>query len=438
MKSKPPTGLPTGRLRRAFDMAKVGARAGASWAASKGADAAAKHSAEVLGNLRGIAAKVGQTASYVDGLIPPEQREVYEKALSKLQKATPPSPFVEVKKTIEDGLGQPLGELFTSFDETPVASASIGQVHRARLPNGTEVAVKVQHAGIEEAVESDLRNISMLEGVVTLAGPKGLKAKAIFDEVMLRFRQELDYEHEAKNQLFFTKLHEDDPLIHVPEVHLSHTKKRVLTSTWVDGISLAEAAQKPEELRQSYARALWRFVFRGNLVGGAFNADPHPGNYLFHDDGSITFLDFGCVQPIPENIRKSAVRAHAAAVSGDLHAFDAAVAQMLGTHGGKFGEATRKYTTDCFRPLLSESFQLTPEYAATLFSEARSLKKAMGAKDGSFVAPPPELALMNRLQFGFYSVIAQLNVEVSFRQIESEFLEEAAALSHRKFEFPGT
>ncbi len=429
--------LPTGRLRRAFDMARVGARAGASWAASKGADAAARQSAEVLGNLRGIAAKVGQTASYVDGLIPPDQREAYEKALSKLQKATPPSPIGEVRATIESSLKKPIEALFATFDDEPVASASIGQVHRATLPDGTPVAVKVQHTGIEEAVESDLRNVAMLEGVVSLAGPKGLKAKAIFDEVLLRFRQELDYTIEAQNQEFFRRLHADDPLCHIPEVHRSHTERRVLTSTWVDGHSLDEAAKMPESVRETFARTLWRFVFRGNLVGGAFNADPHPGNYLFHDDGRITFIDFGCVQPIPDAIRRAAVSAHQAAVAQDVPKFNEAISRMLGTHGGAFGEATRAYTTRCFEPLFAERFRLTPEFAAGLFTDARALKKAMTAKDGSFVAPPPELALMNRLQFGFYSVIARLNVEIDYRAVESEFLDEAASLERRKFDFPG-
>lgn len=418
-------------------MARVGARAGASWAASRGAEAAAKQSAEVLGNLRGLAAKVGQTASYVDGLIPPEQREVYEKALSKLQKATPSSPIESVRQTILEDFACPVHEAFASFDDVPIASASIGQVHRAVLRDGTPVAVKVQHAGIEAAVESDLKNVSMLEGVINLAGPRGLKAGAIFEEVLLRFRQELDYENEARNQNFFRKLHADDPKIRIPEVHQERTSRRVMTTTWVDGISLAEASQKPEEIRRSYAQAMWRFVFRGNLVGGAFNADPHPGNYLFHEDGSVTFLDFGCVQPITEAIRRPAVKAHQAAVAGDLAEFDAAVSTMLGTHGGEFGQATRKYTTECFRPLLSERFRITPEYAAELFQSVRTMKKSMLAKDDSFVAPPPQLALMNRLQFGFYSVIAQLDVEVDYRAVEAEFLNEAAALSARKLEFPG-
>jgi predicted unusual protein kinase regulating ubiquinone biosynthesis (AarF/ABC1/UbiB family) len=391
-------------------------------------DAAAKHSAEVLGNLRGLAAKIGQTASYVDGFIPPDQRDAYEKALSKLQRATMSSEPDQVRRTILEDLGKEPEFVFSEFDENPVASASIGQVHRARLHDGRQVAVKVQHPGIEAAVESDLSNLSMLEGVINLAGPRGLQAGKIFDEVLLRFRQELDYRIEARNQMAFRALHEGDPLIRVPEVFELASSRRVLTSAWVDGITLEQATRQPEEIRVLYAQALWRFVFRGNLLGGAFNADPHPGNYVFHPDGTVTFLDFGCVQPIPNRIRRAAIDAHRAAMERDLDSFAGAISRMLGTKGGEFGEATRRYTLRCFEPLMSSPYRVTSAYATQLFGEVRAMKKSMGAKDRSFVPPPPELALMNRLQFGFYSVVAKFDVAVDYAAVERGFLDEAAAL----------
>ncbi len=420
--------LPTGRVRRALSLAKVGAQAGASWAVNRGSDAAARSTAEVLGNLRGLAAKVGQTASYVDGLVPPEQREAYEKALSVLQRSTPASPWPEVRRTIEVELGQGLPDLFSWFEETPIASASIGQVHRATLQDGTPVAVKVQHAGIEAAVEADLKNIGMLEGVINLAGPRGLRAGPIFAEVMHRFRQELDYRNEVKNQQAFARLHASDAKIRIPSVFPTHCGRRVMTSSWAEGFSLERACEQPDDLRRSYAETLWRFVFRGNLVGGAFNADPHPGNYVFHSDGGVTFLDFGCVQPIPETTRRAAVRAHASVMSGDWQQYKKAIADMLGTRGGAFGEATNRYTKLCFEPLLHDRFRLTSAYAAQLVLAARDLKRAMKAGDGSFVQPPPQLALMNRLQFGFYSVMGRLDVELDYRAIEGAFLEEARSI----------
>lgn len=419
--------LPQGRVTRALSLAKVGARAGLSWATERGTEAAAKHSAEVLGNLRGLAAKVGQTASYVDGLIPPDKREVYEKALQKLQANTPSSSPEQITALLKQEYGKDLTDVFQSFDSVPRNSASIGQVHRAVLFDGTAVAVKIQHPGIHEAVESDLSNIAMLESVIDLAGPRGMKAGPILEEVLGRFRDELNYEKEAQNQESFRRFHEAHPLIHIPRVNLELSTRRILVSEWVDGTSLSEAAEAETSLRESYARTLWNFVFRGNLVGGAFNADPHPGNYLFHPDGKITFLDFGCVQPIDDRIRIEAVVAHQAALRADRPGFDRAVSRMLGTKGGTYGEATKLYTTRCFEPLFQPSFRITPAYAAALFHEVKTLKAQMSAKDKSFTPPPPQLALMNRLQFGFYSVLSRLNVEVSYQDVEREFLEEAEA-----------
>jgi len=146
--------LPTGILSRLSGMAQVAARTGFS--ALKGDDgtAAAEKAAQVLGNLRGLASKVGQMASYVDGIVPDAQSEAYARVLSKLQSATPASPFDAVRATIENELGVPFTQAFARFEAEPIASASIGQVHRARLASGEEVAVKVQHAGMAQAMEA--------------------------------------------------------------------------------------------------------------------------------------------------------------------------------------------------------------------------------------------------------------------------------------------
>lgn len=393
---------------------------------SRGVEDAAERAAEVLGNLRGLAAKLGQTASYVDGIVPSEQRPAFEKALGRLQRATVTSSPTAIRSLLEAELGAPASELFAELETEPVASASIGQVLRGRLHDGRAVAVKVQHPGIDRAIESDLENVGMLEGLIALTGPRGLEPGAILNEVKRRFREELDYRLEADHQEAFRRLHADDETIRVPAVVRERSAKRVLTSEWVSGASLEEAAGASSELRRKYAEVLWRFVFRGNLVGGRFNADPHPGNYLFHPDGSVTFLDFGCVQPIPEPLRRAAVDMHRASITRDEHAFAQGVQRMLGTRGGSYERATVRYVRRCFEPLFGSPFTVDHDYAASLFREARDLKKEMYAKDGSFVAPPPHLALMNRLQFGFYSVLARLDVTVDYAEVERAFLDEAA------------
>ncbi|HEY5375236.1 MAG TPA: AarF/UbiB family protein, partial [Polyangiaceae bacterium] len=158
--------IPEGRVGRFVRLAGLGARTSASLLFSKSADSAAERAAEVLGTLRGIAAKVGQMASYVDGVVPEGQRVAYEHALSKLREQAPTSSSAEIRSLVEQELRAPISELFRDWEDEPVASASIGQVHRARLPDGRVVAVKVQHPGIAKAVESDLENVGMLESVI--------------------------------------------------------------------------------------------------------------------------------------------------------------------------------------------------------------------------------------------------------------------------------
>lgn len=418
--------VPTGRLRRALDLARVGARTGSALVLGRGEMGAAEQALEILGNLRGLAAKVGQTLSYVDGIVPPAQRESFEKALGKLQTATATSSPEAIEEVVAAELGRPVDELFAEWERHPIASASIGQVHRARLPSGERVAVKVQHPGIETALEQDLQNVSLLESFITLAGPRGFQAQPVIEEVLQRFREELNYTLEARHQEAFRHFHANDPFVNIPRVIPTHSSRRVLTSEWADGTSLEAACLAPEALRRRYAEVLWRFVFRGNLVAGRFNADPHPGNYLFSDDGRVTFLDFGCVQPISEHLRRSAIQVHRNALIRDEAGFRRAVAVMLGTHGGRYEQATQRYVRQCFEPLFASPFRLERQYAASLFQSTKELKMAMYARDRSFTAPPPQLALMNRLQFGFYSVLARLDVTVDYRRVEESFIGEAA------------
>jgi predicted unusual protein kinase regulating ubiquinone biosynthesis (AarF/ABC1/UbiB family) len=422
------SGVPTGRLGRFVKLAGVGARASMDMLARKGSEKVAERTAEVLGNLRGLAAKLGQTASYVDGMVPETHRAIYEKALGALRTAAPRSAPDAVRAVIEAELGAPLEQLFATFDAEPFASASIGQVHRAKLPNGEEVAVKVQHPGIDEAIESDLSNVGLLEGFIGALGPKALNSGAVLEEVKTRFREELDYRLEARRQEEFRALHASDPTISIPRVITGRSARRVLTMELVRGATLEEAALASPEVRERYAQVLWRFVFKGNLVGGMFNADPHPGNYLFQPDGSVTFLDFGCIQPI-EGARLDAARElHRAALRRDDAAFKRAAALILESKGGSYEDAATAYSRRCFEPVFASPFLITSEFATSLVSEIKTVKDQLFAKDKSFVQLPSGMLFMNRLQFGFYSVLARLAVRVDYAAVERQFMAEAGLL----------
>ncbi len=421
-----PRPLPTGRLGRLARLAALGAQTGVSLLTSKDGLAAATQAAQVLGHLRGLAAKIGQMASYVDGVVPDAHRAAYDAALATLQSASPTSSPEQIRSLVEAELGAPMAALFAEWTHEPFASASIGQVHRARLFDGREVAVKVQHPGIDRAVESDLENAGVIESLVGRLAPRGVKTAHVFDDIRARFREELDYQHEARQQLAFRALHAGDPLIQVPDVVRERSSRRVLCSEFVVGEPLEAVVSLPEAERRAFAETLWRFVFKGTLLGGRFNADPHPGNFLFHSAGSVTFLDFGCVQLLDETRRRNARALHGAAVAKDPRAFEEAVVALLGTRGGSYERAVLSYTRRCFEPLFASPFRLHSAFVADLVRGVGALKAEMFAKDASFVMPPPGMAFMNRLQFGFYSLLARLDVEVDYAEVERRFLREAA------------
>jgi len=409
-------------MGRFVRLAGLGARTGASLLLSRGTESAAERAADVLGTLRGVAAKLGQMASYVDGVVPEGQRDAYEAALRKLREQAPTSSSAEIRAVVEEELGAPIAELFADWEDEAVASASIGQVHRARLFDGRVVAVKVQHSGIARAVESDLENVGMLESLIGTIVPKGVNSHGVLEEVKERFREELDYRLEAQRQRQFAEIFRDDPQIRVPAVIGERSSLRVLTSEFVEGGRLDDAAGAPESERRAYAEALWRFVFKGNLVGGMFNADPHPGNYVFQPDGRIAFLDFGCVQPITEKRMAPARALHRAAVERNDAEFAEQVRRIMETRGGLYEDLAIAYSRRCFEPLFGSPYRVSREYVRGLVVEIGEMKRVLFKKGGNFVPLPPGMLFMNRLQFGFYSVLARLDVEVDYAEVERAFM----------------
>jgi predicted unusual protein kinase regulating ubiquinone biosynthesis (AarF/ABC1/UbiB family) len=418
--------VPVGRWARLQRVARVGARSGLAMLGGVDGTAAAEQALDLLGNLRGLAAKVGQMASYVDGLVPDEQRDTYERVLSGLQRATPSSPFSKVRGVIESELGQPLDCAFAEFDEAPMASASIGQVHRARLHDGSEVAVKVQHPGIEAAIETDLSSVGSMVGFVSRMVPNALNARDVHVEIAQAFREELDYRLEAERQATFARFYANDPQIHVPRVFGSHSSRRVMTSELVRGFQFDAVTGFPETQRREYAKVLWRFVFQAILVEGLFNADPHPGNYLFHEDGRITFLDFGCVQRLDSVMLGSARTMHAAALENDFPRFQRAAAHGCRTRTGPYESDLMDYLWYCYLPLRSAPFHLDRAYVTDVVRSTQRLKRHMLSKRSNITPIPSGIVLTNRLQFGFYSVLARLDVAVDYVAEDRRILERLA------------
>jgi predicted unusual protein kinase regulating ubiquinone biosynthesis (AarF/ABC1/UbiB family) len=253
-----------------------------------------------LGQMRGAAMKIGQMLSLVefDGL-DAEERERLQARLAELRDDVAPVPFRKLERLIAGELGGPIGRFFEAFDERAFAAASIGQVHRATTLDGDEVVVKVQYPGVAEAVETDLRNASLLLPLIKRLAP-GLDGRALMAELRERIGEELDYELEAQNQRRIERRLRGHPFMRVPRVRTELSTRRVLVCAYLDGERFEAVRAADESVRDRYAEIIFRFFFgllyRDRIALG----DPHPGNYLLLADGSVGFLDFGLVRDVSE------------------------------------------------------------------------------------------------------------------------------------------
>ena len=247
----------------------------------------------VLGSMRGAAMKVGQTLSVIDmGFYDEDLREEFQARLAKLQHMAPTVRFADMRKVIESDLGMPLYEAFASFDEEPIAAASIGQVYRATLTGGREVAVKVQYPGIKDVVRADLKNLGLVLKAAERFMP-GIASKEVAQEISERITEELDYELEAANHRALAREYRGHPFIVVPEVITELCRERVIVTEFVHARRFTDVLADPAADRDRLGEVLMRFYVNGPYRHRLLNGDPHPGNSLFLDDGRVAFLDFG-------------------------------------------------------------------------------------------------------------------------------------------------
>jgi predicted unusual protein kinase regulating ubiquinone biosynthesis (AarF/ABC1/UbiB family) len=260
--------------------------------------------ASVLGEMKGAAMKIGQMASFIDvDFLPPEYREIYQEQLSALRTHAPAMPWERVTEVLEEEYGQSPERVFASIEQDAFAAASIGQVHRATLHDGTPVAVKVQYPGIADALESDMANAGILVRLARVLAP-GLDAKAVASELRERVLEELDYEFEAQNQRSFARAYDGHPFIFVPKVHSRLSRTRVLVTDYVEGRGFDEVKELMQDERDIFGEIVFRFCFGSIYHLQHFNADTHPGNYLLMDDGRVAFLDFGMTKRLtPQQIQ---------------------------------------------------------------------------------------------------------------------------------------
>ena len=260
-------------------------------------DKAANQLFTVLGELKGGAMKVGQALSVMEAAIPDEFGEPYREALTKLQKDAPPLPAAKVHRVLDAQLGTKWRQRFSDFNDTPVASASIGQVHKAVWSDGREVAVKIQYPGADEALRADLKTMRRMVGVVKQLAP-GADVQGVVDELIERTEMELDYRLEADNQRAFAKAYEGDPHFLVP--HIVASAPKVVVQEWIEGTPMAEIIRNGTvEQRDLMGARLLELTFDAPRRLEMLHGDAHPGNFMLLPDGRMGVIDFGAVAPLP-------------------------------------------------------------------------------------------------------------------------------------------
>jgi len=369
-----------------------------------------------LGHMKGALMKIGQMASYIDEGMPPVIRE----SLATLQQDAPPMQSVLAIDVIEAELGGRLSRFFKDFDNDPVAAASIGQVHRAVTRAGTEVAVKVQYPGIAQAIAADLDNTAVLGSLLAMVFP-GLDTGPLVGELRARLTEELDYEHEARNQQLFVDFYEGHPWIHVPTVHHDLSTASVITTEFVHGQRFEQAVETSDQSRRDdIAELIFRYVFRGMYRIQAFNGDPHPGNYIFEPDGRIAFLDYGLVKYFtgPDTVQFE--RLIRAMLSENSSGFRAALEDFgLLRRDAPFSDVELyEWFSHYYAIVLTDGpITLTPEYASSMVRYNFDAKANQILKYANI---PPSFVLTQRINLGLYAILARLGATANYRAIAEE------------------
>lgn len=379
----------------------------------------AQRVAETMGEMKGAFMKLGQMMSFVTDDIPEE----YRTALAMLQAQAPPMDFALLRDVAERELGMPLERAFARFDEKPLASASIGQVHRAQLSSGEEVVVRIQYPGVAEAIRGDMANAAMLYRAMMMLYPS-VEPGPIVDEMRGRICEELDYAAEAKSQRAFYDLYQGHPFIQVPKVVESRSSARVLTSEFVRGRRWNEVLSAGDDERQRISEILYRFIFGSITRFGVFNGDPHPGNYLFTDDGKVAFLDYGCVKYFPQQMRRDWRQLVSSHLAGERDQF---VAQLKALGFLRPEDDFDRDTLYDYFGYFYEPFHEDREFTYTREYNAQSFGRVF-KPTGPF-APlsrrlnmPPDFVFVNRIQWGVVSLLAQLGARNNWHRIHREIL----------------
>jgi predicted unusual protein kinase regulating ubiquinone biosynthesis (AarF/ABC1/UbiB family) len=357
--------------------------------------------AKELGEMKGVLMKAGQMISFIFEALPDEAQD----ALATLQAdAAPMAPTLAAA-------------------DLPVAAASIGQVHKAVTPDGRTIAVKVQYPGVHEAIESDLDAAEVMYAMFSAMMLKGLDVNALVDELRGRMREELDYELEARNVLEFGELFAGHPWVRIPKLVPEYSAARLLTTEWVDGMSFDQLRKEPNETKQRSGEVLWRFAQRAIHQYGIFNGDPHPGNYKFHHDGSITFLDYGLVKrwsPGEWEGLKPTMDAIIVSRDPELLVHEMEKSGFLRIGHGLDASLVYDYVSSPYVPYLTDEFTFTREWMRDTLGTIMDVQ-GPHAPVIEQLNLPPSFVILDRVVWGVSAILGKLEAHGPWRGMLLEY-----------------
>lgn len=402
----------------------LGKRVGGKPAEAVAAELQAQTAAQlfkVLGSLKGGAMKFGQSMSIFEAALPDEVAGPYRATLTKLQDSAPAMPVASVRKIMREEFGTRWRGKFESFDEKPIAAASIGQVHQAVWKDGRKVAVKLQYPGAGEALMSDLNQVSRVMRLTTGWLP-GLDLGPILDELKGRMAEETDYLQEARMQEQFAQAYDGDPEYLIP--HVVTGTVGAIVSEWMDGVPLSEIiASGTQEQRDTAASRYLQFLVEGPKRAGLLHADPHPGNFRLMPDGRLGVLDFGAINRLPDGLPPALGPLLNDAVDGEAESFVEGLRQEGFIRRGVRvdDEEILAYLSVFLEPLHMEEFTFSRAWMRSIFAyvnDPRSAQFATGLK----LNLPPSYLLIHRAWLGGIAVLSQIEGTVPARAIVDNYV----------------
>src|ERR671915_270953 len=368
---------------------------------------AAEQIVAALGTMKGAAMKLGQVMSFLDvGLVPEEHREEFQRKLGELRDAAPKVRFADMRKVMESDLGESLEEAFDVFAPEPIAAASIGQVYRARLHDGRDVAVKVQYPGVAQAVRADMQNLGMIL------------------RLMERIGDELDYELEAQNQRTMARIHRGHPFIVVPDVISSLSREKVMVSEFVTGAGFDAIKEMDQEARDRVGEIVFRFFFGCMYRHRQFSGDPHPGNFLLQPDGRVAFLDFGLFKVMPEELIRIELECQRAGHEGDgerLHEIFSRTGFLRQPDRFRPDKLLAQFLDATWWYVLDEEVHLQPEIATEVMIEMSDPRSSHFGQMRHETLPADHL-FGRRVELLTLAVLSQLQAKGNWHRIAREWM----------------